>query len=161
MDESNYNNGIKLLPAPSPNSIKAARRQARVERYLEGIRKYGTVGSAMAYAGIRSRQTLVNWRDYDRDFCFREEQAILMARVDIIDIAERELFKMIRAGKFKAVAYLLDRLDERYKPKGELAVGDKAKLERDREVINALINHVKTFAPQITAGDERGDDQPR
>ena len=125
MKKVNKINGILCLPLPKGkeemkwNSLYERMRRKK-ERYLEGIEKYGTSHEAMLYAGIKSRKSLMDYRNADKEFALREIMIFENKESEVIDLAVKGLYLLIQRGDMRAIKYLLDRRSEKYKPKGEV-----------------------------------------
>lgn len=117
----------KILYLPLPRSqeelkwsyLKEKLRKKK-EKYLEGLKKYGTIHEALLYAEIRSRQTLSNYRNKDIEFAMAEERVMEDKECEIIDMAIKQLYLKIQQGDIRAITYVLDRRSKKFKPKEEV-----------------------------------------
>jgi hypothetical protein len=141
---------VFFLPAPNEHSKKwtplREKLRYKKERYLEGIKKFGTVGEAMEYAGIKSRGTILAYRQSDPEFAQREIETSMALKSDMKDLAEKQLFLNIRAGEAWAIRYFLDRQHEDYRPKGDLNINNA-----EKQKVDLFLNEIKALAEGTNA----------
>lgn len=118
--------------------------QLKQERYLKALKVAGVIGLAMEKAGIKSRQTLLNWRKKYPDFAEEETKILLNYKEKINDLAEAKLIQAIRKGDGWAIKFRLQTHHEGYKPKQEIELKDKEKIDTFLEELSKILNDKET-----------------
>jgi hypothetical protein len=90
--------------------IKNARLK---QRLLEALKESPFIESACKKVGI-ARATYYRWRNADKQFAWKCEQAIAEGTSVICDIAESKIFEMIREGDKWAIALFLKHNRRKY-----------------------------------------------
>ena len=123
-----------FLPLPrTSDEIKyihlRERLRAKKQAYIEGIKKTGTVSGAMQYAGIKSRGTLGNYRENDKNFEIDEIKAFEEFEFLAEDMAIAGLLDYIKDKDLQAIKYYLDRRSLKFRPRGEIESNVKGRIE--------------------------------
>lgn len=85
------------------------------QKLLNEIHKFGNVYWSCLRVGV-SKAQYYRWKQGDEKFKERAEEAELMGKENIVDLAEHGLVKNINSGNQRAIEYALRFNSERYKP---------------------------------------------
>lgn len=102
------------------------------QRIIEEFQKFPNPSFVCEKVGI-SRHTFYRWRDLDKKFNERIEEALSVGNDSLCDLAESKLLTNVNNGNQRSIEYLLSHRSERYKPK-KPTIEDKVKLIPVREI---------------------------
>jgi len=83
------------------------------QKLLEYLTEFPLVSVAAKKAGI-DKSTVYRWRDKNKAFAKKMDQALSKGRDAVNDLAESKLINNIRQGDFKSTKYWLDNNCKRY-----------------------------------------------
>ncbi len=96
-------------------------RQAKLKKaVLEQLMRTPIIEIAAEKAGI-SRMTLHRWTKASKQFAKQVEEALFQGRLLICDIAESQLFSLMKDKKIEAIKYVLKHNNPRYADRLELS----------------------------------------
>lgn len=96
-------------------------RQGKLKKaLLEQLKRTPTIGLACEKTGV-ARATFYRWTKTSKKFAKEVDLAIAEGRVFISDIAESQIFSLIKDRKFEAIKFWLTKNEPRYKDKLELS----------------------------------------
>lgn len=94
------------------------RLRRKKDKYLEGLERFLSIKEAMIYSGIKSRSTLMRYRDTDTEFAEKENDIIIDYKADMMETAVKNLYLAVKCGDGTMIRYFLDRCHPDFKPKG-------------------------------------------
>ena len=100
-------------------TIKLRQRKLK-EALLEQLKRTPTIELACEKVGI-SRMTYYRWIKVSKTFAKEAEESIIEGRLFISDIAESQIFSLIRDKKIEAIKFWLNHNNPRYANKLELS----------------------------------------
>jgi hypothetical protein len=125
------------------------------QKLLKEIEKFGNVYSSCLKVGI-SRSTYYRFKEKDKKFREKANEAENLGRANISDVAEYGLLQNIKKGDQRAIEYALNHNSKRYKEKQPSNVVIVHKKE-----IPISINKQKTFFELINEEGERRTERTR
>lgn len=91
------------------------------KKLLDEIQKFGNVSSSCLKAGV-DKATYYRWKKKNKKFSTEADEAEILGRGGISDIAEHGLLINIKNGNQRAIEYALNHNSERYKQKTDTNV---------------------------------------
>ncbi|TAN57227.1 hypothetical protein EPN15_04925 [Patescibacteria group bacterium] len=104
----------------SGNTIIETRQSKQKQSLLEKLKRTPTIELACNHVGI-SRMTYYRWIKASKKFAKEAEEAIFEGRLFISDVAESQIFSLIRDKKVEAIKFWLNHNNPRYANKLELS----------------------------------------
>lgn len=95
------------------------KKDKQKQALLDQLKRTPTVELSCNKCGV-SRATYYRWRRESKKFANRADEAIVEGRLFISDIAESQIFSLIRDRKFEAIRFWLANNEPRYSNKLEI-----------------------------------------
>jgi hypothetical protein len=127
------------------------------QKLLDEIQKIGNVCFACQKTGI-NKATYYRWKEKDKKFKEKADEAEKIGRENISDIAEYSLLQNVKKGDQRAIEYTLGHNSSVYEPKAREVIikhsGSTEELRRrfnqeDMDIINQSTEEIKKIGEEL------------